>query len=77
MDGEPLGRRVRVYDDTFAPSMTLIANGTYKSNATDWFGKNVTGSRVTLRNKTAALRASNHITYDPNLVSPPRSRGHL
>ncbi|MCI0559471.1 MAG: hypothetical protein MN733_13335, partial [Nitrososphaera sp.] len=70
--GQPLGPRVRVYDDaTFAPGNSLVANGTFDADITGWSGNNVTVSRVTTGALTGsgALMASTHINYDPSMSS--------
>ena len=68
--GNPIGPRVRIYDAaSFDPSQSLLAPATFDSTLTGWSGTNVTVSQVTTgaMDGTGALRASNHIKYDPSV----------
>ncbi len=64
--GTPLGRHRRVYNDPqFAPSQSLVPNGTFDSNLNGWTGSKVTLARDTASTQDGAgsLRASAPSTY--------------
>ncbi len=68
--GRPLGTYRRLYDDgQYAPSQSLIANGTFDSNLNGWSGTNVNLSRVTNQTMdgTGAMRVSGHANYTKNI----------
>lgn len=68
--GNPLGSFRRIYTDTnFAPTKSLIGNGTFDSNTNGWIGDNVSLSRDASNafDGAGALRVSPMINYRSDL----------
>ncbi len=69
--GMPKGPRYRVYDPSlFEASDSLVSNGDFETDLTDWISTNTTISRVTgdgnFMEGNAGLHASTQIVYDPS-----------
>lgn len=69
--GMPMGFRLRRYDDSFAPTTSLLAmnhkNGSFDEGLADWTASNVTLSHdiTTRMDGAASLQASRPLVYSP------------